>query len=62
MFGDMASMPAVPLFEPATSSTREGDEQRSPGQSKTKSRAQRFAEAHASVLEQHADAFRKLAT
>jgi hypothetical protein len=58
----MASMPAVPLFEPATSSTCEGDEQRSSCQSKPKSRAQRFAEAHATVLDQHADAFRKLAT
>lgn len=55
-------MPAVPLFEPATSSTCEGDEQRSSCQSKPKSRAQRFAEAHATVLDQHADAFRKLAT
>jgi hypothetical protein len=59
---DMSSVPADPLSEPTVSLRREGTAHRVASSApKPKSRAERFEEAHAWVLEHHARTFEKLA-
>ena len=61
-FTSMASMPALRLVPEAIqpTSVNGGDEPREPS-APPKSRAQRFAESQARVLERYAETFRKLA-
>jgi hypothetical protein len=54
----MASMPSIPAATPAPSSTRERPTPAPSVQAKT--RAERLADAHAWVLEHHAETFEKL--
>jgi hypothetical protein len=58
----MATTPARPIQStpPAKPSEREGNVRRPAAAPKT--RAQRFAEAHEKVLDQHGETFAKLAT